>query len=179
MLFTKYGIIKIIGIHNMKEDKLLEYRIKRLERLIRNQHKVKNEAKTASVGRKMFAVNINADFRHGIYVITDDEQTLKTYMYELPRLREDGYSDRAAVARIFHDGNVTVVGKPCRIFDRPTVMSYGDYLDGDGYTDLPELQHLDWDDLVFVDKNEQVHELEFLKFDYKMYRSMNIRNMYD
>lgn len=159
----------------MKEDKSLEYRIKRLERLIRNNSAVKNE----SVGRKMFAWNTDADSRSGIYVITDDEQSLKTFMYELPRLREDGYSDRTAVARIFHDRNVTVVGKPCRIFDRPTVMSYGDYLDEDAYEDEPELQHLDWDDLVFVDKNDQVHELEFLKFDYKMYRSMNRRNMWD
>lgn len=127
----------------------------------------------------MFALNINTDSRSGIYVITDDEQQLEIFMYELPRLREDGYSDRTAVARIFHDGNVTVVGKPCRIFDRPTVMSYGDYLDEDDYEDEPELQHLNLDDLVFVDKNDQVHELEFLKFDYKMYRSMNRRNMWD
>ena len=159
----------------MKEDKSLEYRIKRLEHMIRNHRTVKNE----SVGRKMFAFNTSADFRRGIYVITDDEQTLETYMYELPRLLEDGCSDRTAVARIFHNGNVTIVGKPCRIFDRPTVMYYGDYLDDDDYEDEPELQHLDWDDLVFVDKNDQVHELEFLKFDYKMYRSMNRRNMFD
>lgn len=163
----------------MKRSKLLEYRIKRLERMIRNHNAVKNEAKIASVGRKMFAWNTDADSRSGIYVITDDEQQLETFMYELPRLREDGYSDRTAVARIFHDRNVTVVGKPCRIFDRPTVMSYGDYLDAYPYEYGPELQHLDWDDLVFVDKNDQVHELEFLKFDYKMYRSMNRRNMWD
>lgn len=131
----------------------------------------------ASVGRKMFAFNTSADFRRGIYVITDDEQTLETFMYELPRLREDGYSDRTAVSRIFHNGNVTVVGKPCRIFDRPTVMSYDDYLEAYAYED--ELPHIDEDDLVFVDKNDQVHELEFLKFDYKMYRSMNRRNMWD
>ena len=159
----------------MKEYKSLEYRIKILERLIRNHRTVKNE----SIGRKMFALNTSADSRSGIYVITDDEQQLETFMYELPRLREDGYSDRTAVARIFRDGNVTVVGKPCRIFDRPTVMSYCDYLDEDDYEDEQELQHLDWDDLVFVDKNDQVHELEFLKFDYKMYRSMNRRNMFD
>lgn len=159
----------------MQRYKLLESRIKRLERMIRNHRTIKNE----SVGRKMFAWNTDADSRSGIYVITDDEQSLKTFMYELPRLREDGYSDRTAVARIFHDRNVIVVGKPCRIFDRPTVMSYGDYLDEDAYEDEPELQHLDWDDLVFVDKNDQVHELEFLKFDYKMYRSMNRRNMWD
>ena len=64
-------------------------------------------------------------------------------MYELPRLREDGCSDRMAVARIFHDGNVTVVGKSCRIFDRPTVMSYGDYLDAYAYVvgfNKPKLQ---------------------------------------
>ena len=159
----------------MKEDKSLEYRIKRLERLIRNNRAVKNE----SVGRKMFALNTSADSRSGIYVITDDEQQLETFMYELPRLREDGYSDRTAVARIFRDGNVTVVGKPCRIFDRPTVMSYGDYLDTHTSEDVPELPRFDDDDLVFVDKNDQVHELEFLKFDYKMYRSMNRRNMFD
>lgn len=159
----------------MKRSKLLEYRIKRLERMIRNHSTVKNE----SVGRKMFAVNISADFRHGIYVITDDEQTLETFMYELPRLREDGYSDRTAVSRIFHNGNVTVVSKPCSIDDRPTVMSYGDYLDSHPYEDVQELQHLDWDDLVFVDKNEQAHELEFLKFDFEIYRSMNRRNMWD
>ena len=163
----------------MKEDKSLEYRVKRLERLIRNHHTVKNEAKLASVGRKMFAVNTSADSRRGVYVITDDEQRLETFMYELPRLREDGYSDRTAVARIFHDGNVTVVGKPCRIFDRPTVMSYGDYLDAHASEDGPELPHFDWDDLVFVDKNEQAHELEFLKFDFEIYRSMNRRNMWD
>ena len=163
----------------MKRSKLLEYRIKRLEMLIRNKCAVKNETKMASVDRKMFAFNTSADFRRGIYVITDDEQQLETFMYELPRLREDGCSDRTAVARIFHNGNVTVVGKPCRIFDRPTVMSYGDYLDVDDYEDWPELQHLDLDELVFVDKNEQVHALEFLKFDYAMYRSMNRRNMWD
>lgn len=163
----------------MKEYKSLECRIKRLERMIRNHRAVKNETKIASVGRKMFAWNTSADFRRGIYVITDDEQRLETFMYELPRLREDGCSDRTAVTRIFHDGNVTVVGKPCRIFDRPTVMDYGDYLDEDDYEDWPELQHLDWDDLVFVDKNDQVHELEFLKFDYEIYRSMNRRNMWD
>lgn len=163
----------------MKEDKSLEYRIKRLERLIRNRHALKNETKHASIGRKMFAWNTSADSRSGIYVITDDEQQLETFMYELPRLREDGYSERVAVARIFHDGNVAVVGKPCRIFDRPTVMSYSDYLDEHASEDGPELQHFDLDDLVFVDKNEQAHELEFLKFDYGMYRSMNRRNKYD
>ena len=163
----------------MKEYKSLECRIKRLERMIRNHNAVKNEAKIASVGRKMFAWNTNADSRSGIYVITDDEQQLETFMYELPRLREDGYSDRTAVARIFHDGNVTVVGKPCRIFDRPTVMSYGDYLDAHAYEDGSELTHFDEDDLVFVDKNEQVHEIEFLKFDFEIYRSMNRRNMWD
>lgn len=163
----------------MKEYKSLECRIKRLERMIRNNRTVKNEAKLASVGRKMFAWNTSADSRSGVYVITDDEQQLETFMYELPRLREDGCSDRTAVARIFHDGNVTVVGKPCRIFDRPTVMSYGDYLDAHAYEDGPELPHFDEDDLVFVDKNEQAHELEFLKFDYEIYRSMNRRNMWD
>ena len=78
----------------MKEDKSLEYRIKRLERMVRNNRAIKNEAKTASVGSKMFAWNTSADFRSGIYVITDDEQQLETFMYELPRLREDGCSDR-------------------------------------------------------------------------------------
>ena len=159
----------------MKRSKLLEYRIKRLEHMIRNHHTVKNE----SVGRKMFAWNTNADSGSGIYVITDDEEQLETFMYELPRLREDGYSDRTAVSRIFHNGNVTVVSKPCSIADRPTVMSYGDYLDAYAYEDGPELQHLDLDDLVFVDKNEQVHELEFLKFDFEVYGSMNRRNMWD
>lgn len=163
----------------MKEYKSLECRIKRLQRMIRNHNAVKNEAKIASVGRKMFAWNTNADSRSGIYVITDDEQQLETFMYELPRLREDGYGDRTAVARIFHDGNVTVVGKPCRIFDRQTVMSYGDYLDVHAYEDGPELPHFDEEDLVFVDKNEQAHELEFLKFDFEIYRSMNRRNMWD
>lgn len=159
----------------MKRSKLLEYRIKRLEHMIRNHSTVKNE----SVGRKMFALNINADSRSGIYVITDDEQQLETFMYELPRLREDGYSDRVAVARIFHDGNVTVVGKPCRIFDRPTVMEYGDFLDSHPEYDEHELSNLGFEDLVFVDKNDHVHELEFLKFDFEIYRSMNRRNMWD
>lgn len=143
--------------------------------MIRNHRTVKNE----SVGRKMFAWNTSADSRSDIYVITDDEEQLETFMYELQRLREDGYSDRTAVSRIFHNGNVTVVSKPCSIADRPTVMSYGDYLDAHASEDGTELQHLDWDDLVFVDKNDQVHELEFLKFDYKMYRSMNRGNMWD
>ena len=147
--------------------------------MIRNSRALKNEAKLASVGRKMFAFNTSSDSRSGIYVITDDEQQLETFMYELPRLREDGYSDRTAVARIFRDGNVIVVGKPCRIFDRPTVISYGDYLDTHTSEDVPELQHLGLYDLVFVDKNEQAHELEFLKFDFGMYRSMNRRNMWD
>lgn len=163
----------------MKEDKSLEYRIKRLERLIRNNHTVKNEAKRASVGRKMFAWNTSADSRSGIYVITDDKEQLGTYMYELPRLWDDGYSERVAVARIFHNGNVTIVNKPCSIADRPTVMSYGDYLDAHAYEDGPELPHFDWDDLVFVDKNEQAHELEFLKYDMGIYRSMYRRNKWD
>ena len=42
-------------------------------------------------------------------------------------------------------------------------MSYGDYLDVHTYEDGPELPHFDEDDLVFVDENEQAHELEFLK----------------
>ena len=61
-------------IYNIKENKLLEYRIKRLERMIRNHRAVKNETKLASIGRKMFAWNTSADSRIGIYVITDDEQ---------------------------------------------------------------------------------------------------------
>lgn len=59
--------------------------------------------------------------------------------------------------------DATIIDKPCSIADRPTVMSYGDYLDAHAYEDGPELPHFDEDDLVFVDKNEQVHELEFLK----------------
>ena len=45
-MFINYVYVK----QTMKEDKSLEYRVKRLERLIRNNHKVKTE----SVGRKMF-----------------------------------------------------------------------------------------------------------------------------
>ena len=146
----------------MKEDKSLEYRIKRLERLIRNHRTVKNEAKLASVGRKLFAQNFGVNLTTGMYVISDDRYLIGGLAEGVKDLWHDGYTVREAV-EILCRNDATIIDKPCNIADRPTVMSYGDYLDAHAYEDGPELPHFDWDDLVFVDKNEHAHELEFLK----------------
>ena len=66
----------------MKRSKILEYRIKRLERLIRNNHKVKNE----SVGRKMFVFELSNAGRNGMYFIGDDKRTLRDLREELSDL---------------------------------------------------------------------------------------------
>lgn len=146
----------------MKEYKSLECRIKRLERMIRNHNAVKNEAKIASVGRKLFVFNFGVNLTTGMYVISDDRYLIGGLAEGVKDLWRDGYTVREAV-EILCGNDATIIDKPCSIADRPTVMSYGDYLDEHAYEYEPELQHLDADNLVFVDKNERVHELEFLK----------------
>lgn len=146
----------------MKEDKSLEYHIKGLEHMIRSHRAVKNEAKLASVGRKMFALNFGVKLTTGMYVISDDRYLIGGLAEAVKDLWRDGYTVHEAV-EILCRNDATIIDKPCSIADRPTVMSYGDYLDVHAYEDGPELPHFDDDDLVFVDKNEQVHELEFLK----------------
>jgi hypothetical protein len=151
----------------MKRSELLEYRIKRLERMIGNHRAVKNESLSIGRGRKMFAYDTSLNQRQGMYVITDDKWTLKTFIYELPTLwKEDGLSGRSAVRKIFRNGNVTVIDKPCDTIDRPTVVPYGDFLDNHPYYDDSDFPRLGFEDLIFVDKNNQIHELEFLKYEY-------------
>lgn len=156
----------------MRKNELLEYRIKRLERMIGNHRAVKNE--DFSVGRKMFAYNSSVGWDHGIYVITDNKSLLKYYIIELPMLwGEDGHSERSAAKHIFRNDNVIIIDKPCSPIDRPTVIEYGDFLDLNPEYDDTSLSYLDWDDLVFVDKNDQVHELEFLEYNDKLYKGMH------
>ena len=137
----------------MKRSRLLEYRIKRLERLIRNQHKVKNE----SVGRKMFIFELSNAGRNGMYFIGDDERALRDLREELSDLYyEQEFSD---LADLCDDNNIIVVGKNNND-DLPMVLTYEEFLDG--YVDeddARELSHLSMDDVLLIDEDEQVHEL--------------------
>lgn len=137
----------------MKRSKLLEYRIKRLEHMIRNQHKVKNE----SVGRKMFIFEISDAGRNGMYFIGDDKRALRDLREELSDLYyEQEFSD---LADLCDDNNIIVVGKN-NSDDLPMVLTYEEFLDG--YVDeddARELSHLSMDDVLLIDEDEQVHEL--------------------
>lgn len=146
----------------MKEDKSLEYRIKRLERMIRNNRTVKNE----SVGRKMFAYEVGLTVKDGFYVISNDRYLISGFDEGIKDLCRDGYNTvRHAAELICMRRGGIIIDKPCRIYDRPTVMEYGDFLDNHPYYDEHKLSHLKFDDLVFVDENGNVHELEFVKSD--------------
>lgn len=146
----------------MKEYKLLEYRIKRLERLTRSHRTVKNE----SVGRKMFAYEVGLTYKDGFYVISNDKRMISGLDAGIRDLTRDGYHTvRHAVELICMRRGGIIIDKPCSMANLPTVMSYGDYLDAHAYEDGPELPHYDDDDLVFVDENGQAHELEFVKSD--------------
>ena len=148
----------------MKEDKSLEYRIKRLERLIRNNRAVKNEY--ASVGRKMFAYEVGLTMKEGFYVISNDRYLISGFDEGIRDLCRDGYHTvRHAAELICMRRGGIIIDKPCSMTNLPTVMEYGDFLDSHPDYDEQELSHLDFDDLVFVDKNDQVHELEFVKND--------------
>ena len=136
----------------MKEDKSLEYRIKRLERLIRNQHKVKNE----SVGRKMFVFEMSDVGRNGMYFISNDKLVLRDLREELSDLYyEQAFSD---LADLCDDNNIIVVGKNNND-DLPMVLTYEEFLDGYVDDDALELSHLSMDDVLLIDEDEQVHEL--------------------
>lgn len=152
-MFINYVYVK----QTMKEDKSLEYRVKRLERLIRNHHTVKNEAKLASVGRKMFAFELSNAGRNGMYFIGDDKRTLRDLREELSDLYyEQEFSD---LADLCDDNNIIVVGKH-NSDDLPMVLTYEEFLDG--YVDeddARELSHLSMDDVLLIDEDEQVHEL--------------------
>lgn len=131
----------------------LEYCIRRLEHMIRNQHKVKNE----SVGRKMFIFEISDVGRNGMYFIGDDKRTLIKLREELSDLYyEQEFSD---LADLCDDNNIIVVGKN-NSDDLPMVLTYEEFLDG--YVDeddARELSHLSMDDVLLIDEDEQVHEL--------------------
>lgn len=138
---------------NMKEDKSLEYRIKRLERMIRNHRTVKNE----SVGRKMFVFELSNAGRNGMYFIGDNKRALRDLREELSDLYyEQEFSD---LADLCDDNNIIVVGKH-NSDDLPMVLTYEEFLDG--YVDeddARELSHLSMDDVLLIDEDEQVHEL--------------------
>lgn len=138
---------------NIKEDKSLEYRIKRLERMIRNNQKVKNE----SVGRKMFVFELSNAGRNGMYFIGDDKRALRDLREELSDLYyEQEFSD---LADLCDDNNIIVVGKH-NSDDLPMVLTYEEFLDG--YVDeddARELSHLNMNDVLLIDEDEQVHEL--------------------
>lgn len=152
-MFINYVYVK----QTIKEDKSLEYRIKRLERLIRNHRAVKNEAKLASVGRKMFVFELSNAGRNGMYFIGDDKRTLRDLREELSDLYyEQEFSD---LADLCDDNNIIVVGKH-NSDDLPMVLTYEEFLDG--YVDeddARELSHLSMDDVLLIDEDEQVHEL--------------------
>ena len=137
----------------MKEDKSLEYRVKRLERLIRNHRTVKNE----SVGSKMFVFEMSDVGRNGMYFISNDKRALRYLREELSDLYyEQEFSD---LADLCDDNNIIVVGKHNND-DLPMVLTYeeflGGYVDED---DARELSHLSMDDVLLIDEDEQVHEL--------------------
>ena len=136
-----------------KEDKSLEYRVKRLERLIRNHRTVKNE----SVGSKMFVFEMSDVGRNGMYFISNDKRALRYLREELSDLYyEQEFSD---LADLCDDNNIIVVGKHNND-DLPMVLTYEEFLDG--YVDeddARELSHLSMDDVLLIDEDEQVHEL--------------------
>lgn len=137
----------------MKRSRLLEYRIKRLERLIRNHRTVKNE----SVGSKMFVFEMSDVGRNGMYFISNDKRALCYLREELSDLYyEQEFSD---LADLCDDNNIIVVGKHNND-DLPMVLTYeeflGGYVDED---DARELSHLSMDDVLLIDEDEQVHEL--------------------
>lgn len=138
---------------NIKEDKSLEYRIKRLERLIRNNHKVKNE----SVGRKMFVFELSDAGRNVMYFIGDNKRALRDLREELSDLYyEQEFSD---LADLCDDNNIIIVGKH-NSDDLPIVLTYEEFLDG--YVDeddAHELSHLSMDSVLLIDEDDQIHEL--------------------
>ena len=145
----------------MKEDKSLEYRIKRLERLIRNHHAVKNE----SVGRKMFAYEVGLTYKDGFYVISNDKRMISGLDAGIRDLTRDGYHTvRHAVELICMRRGGIIIDKPCSMANLPTVVTYHDFIHAHSTELGQELPHYD-DDLVFVDENGQAHELEFVKSD--------------
>ena len=137
----------------MKRSKLLEYRIKRLEHMIRNHSTVKNE----SVGRKMFIFEISDVGRNGMYFIGDDKWVLRDLREELSDLYyEQEFSN---LADLCDDNNIIVVGKH-NSDDLPMVLTYEEFLDG--YVDeddARELSHLSMDDVLLIDEDDQIHEL--------------------
>ena len=137
----------------MKRSKLLEYRIKRLEHMIRNHSTVKNE----SVGRKMFIFEISDVGRNGMYFIGDDKRVLRDLREELSDLYyEQEFSN---LADLCDDNNIIVVGKH-NSDDLPMVLTYEEFLDG--YVDeddARELSHLSMDDVLLIDEDDQIHEL--------------------
>lgn len=135
------------------KNQMLEYRIKRLERMIINHHTVKNE----SVGRKMFVFELSNAGRNGMYFIGDNKLVLRDLREELSDLYyEQEFSD---LADLCDDNNIIVVGKHVSD-DLPMVLTYEEFLDG--YVDeddAHELSHLSMDDVLLIDEDEQVHEL--------------------
>ena len=137
----------------MKEDKSLEYRVKRLERLIRNHRTVKNE----SVGSKMFVFEMSDVGRNGMYFISNDKRALRYLREELSDLYyEQEFSD---LADLCDDNNIIVVGKH-NSDDLPIVLTYEEFLDGYVYEyDARGISHLNMNDVLLIDEDEQVHEL--------------------
>ena len=137
----------------MKEDKSLEYRVKRLERLIRNHRTVKNE----SVGSKMFVFEMSDVGRNGMYFISNDKRALRYLREELSDLYyEQEFRD---LADLCDDNNIIVVGKH-NSDDLPIVLTYEEFLDGYVYEyDARGISHLNMNDVLLIDEDEQVHEL--------------------
>lgn len=137
----------------MKRSKTLEYRIKRLEHMIRNHSTVKNE----SIGRKMFIFEISDVGRNDMYFIGADKRALLNLREELLDLYyEQEFSD---LADLCDDNNIIVVGKH-NSDDLPMVLTYEEFLDGYiDEDDAYELSHLSMDDVLLIDEDEQVHEL--------------------
>lgn len=137
----------------MKRSKTLEYRIKRLEHMIRNHSTVKNE----SIGRKMFIFEISDVGRNDMYFIGADKRALLNLREELLDLYyEQEFSD---LADLCDDNNIIVVGKH-NSDDLPMVLTYEEFLDGYiDEDDARELSHLSMDDVLLIDEDEQVHEL--------------------
>ena len=89
--------------------------------------------------------------------IGDDKRALRDLREELSDLYyEQEFSD---LADLCDDNNIIIVGKH-NSDDLPMVLTYEEFLDG--YVDeddARELSHLNMDDVLLIDEDEQVHEL--------------------
>ena len=105
----------------------------------------------------MFVFELSNSGRNGMYFICDDKRTLRDLREELSDLYyEHEFSD---LADLCDDNNIIVVGKH-NSDDLSMVLTYEEFLDGYVYEyDARGLSHLNMNDVLLIDEDEQVHEL--------------------